>query len=232
MVNSISGTTQTVVPEAVSDVDARLVQEWRQKILAQGIVPSAIDRYLLTLQEVPESVKLVIREQHKAAQNQELLSASAQAQVQGTLIPGAESASGAEIFGQVNVFDTKKQIEQIKKEANISQSTEQPPVLEGIAAEKKQTEIPVEVQMQPSENKDLPSTPGTLAADAGMAVRTSLGVSGYPPSGEIAANASAIAEKGPVTDAKTWQALLLQRFLELWGSFVGLFSTESKNTAA
>ena len=210
--------TNKSAPETAKGSEEQMLQEWRQRALMSNVVPNQIDAYLLSRPEVPEAVKALIRSQQeqRATTEQAMPAVSA---------PPLESGRPVEsgIAGQVNVLDTKQQMEQIKREAFIEQGAVQP----------QKTEQPVEVraamQMQTAEKKELTTTQGTLSTDTGMAVRASLGISGYPPSQQIAANATEIAEKGNVNDAKTWQAILLQRFLEVWGSFKGLFTTESKS---
>jgi hypothetical protein len=232
MAQTPSDTTIVRTPETPGD-DALVLREWRQRALSEGIAPQAIDRHILSLPEVPDSTKDLIRKQFEAAKVQEDTFPTDLPRQGEIPSRGGVNAGGAEITGGVNVLDTRAQMQQMLKDAQTPQVQEGLPVPGSGAGPEKQADVPVEVpptnQMQTVEQKELTTSQGTLTTDAGLSRLPPLGMSGYPPSKNVAEHAAEIAEKGPVDDAKTWQAMLLQRFLALWGSMVGLFSAPSKS---
>ncbi len=136
-----------------------------------------------------------------------------------------------ELSGEVSMLDSKSQIEQIKGEVLTDQDRAEMAATKDGGLEAGEQQIQ-EVQAQTSEQKELTATQGTHDTGTGVTGRTSLGVQGYVPSQEVANNADQIAEKGSVQDAKTWQAVLLQRFMQIWGSFKGLFSETASQSAS
>lgn len=230
---------QTATPEVVTQDFRKTLVELRQQAIAEGIALSKIDQYLLDRGDVAEGVKELIRKEMED-------SATVERQVEvvpGISQPDQEAAPVSEkappkteVAGEVNMLDAKQQIEQIKRETAESRTpasaeTVPVPTPEVVAPVEKQPEIRPEQMKeqqirQTAEKKEVPTTAGTQDTTTGMAVRTSLGMDGYAPSQDVASSAQEIAEKGPVNESKTWQASLLQRFLEMWGSFKALFTGE------
>jgi hypothetical protein len=242
MATDLHGNKQS--PETLRRSVDSAVKEWRQIAIAEGIAPTKVDRYLLDRDDVPEDVKEFIRKVLDAegisgaevpggAVRETPVSqdfAPATAGVGSIPAPAKpKESSGEELAGEVGMLNAKSEIQQIKED--IIQKSEQEMATETQVEQGEKPSVEPESQQiakkQTAEGKEQTTTMGTQDTAGGVATRMSLGMSGYAPSQQVASNAKDIAEKGPVNDSKTWQAMVLQRFLEIWGSFKGLFAEQN-----
>lgn len=233
MATDLHGNKQS--PETLRRSVESAVKEWRQIAIAEGIAPTKVDRYLLDREDVPEEVKEFIR-RTLDAESTDPAGAVRETPVSREVSAGpapAESvpaqtkqaSEAAQLSGEVGMLNAKSEIQQIKEEVIQKSEKELDAGMRTEQAEKASVkpEVDHKTKAQSAEGKEQPTTMGTQNTAGGVATRMSLGMSGYPPSQQVATNAKEIAEKGPVNDSKTWQAMVLQRFLEIWGSFKGLF---------
>lgn len=211
-----------------------IVKEWRQVAIAEGIAPAKVDMYLLTRSDVPEDIKAFIQEHISAEQRDTDETASGVVATETELteeslssrsglskvISPASAEQPKVVSGEVDMLNARSEIESIKRDviepSEAEMKAERGKTQELLPATKPEEEIPKE--------DDVSTAAGERKyVEIGPSGRMPIGISGYAPSKDVADTAEEIAEKGPVSDAKTWQAMLLQRFLEIWGSFKGIF---------
>ncbi|MBN2100991.1 hypothetical protein JW710_03845 [Candidatus Dojkabacteria bacterium] len=197
------------VPEGSPETQ---IVEFRKRALEEGVPPAKIDEYLLNNKDVPIAVKQLIRKETGEVAATEVSPVS-------DVSPAAVEKSGAKIEGSVDVgvLSAKERMAKIKEEFGTVEKAPEAAV-EG-------PESRPERAAQTAEGKEQTTTSATADYTQGVATRASLGVTGYAPSQQVAENAFSIAEKGDVKAAKTWQAALLQRLWEMWGTFKGLFTS-------
>lgn len=107
---------------------------------------------------------------------------------------------------KVPELDVKKEMEGVKME--IAESEREMKGVETSAIEEKRT----------VEQGDLDTHGG---------IKTSFKLDGYQPSAQIVSNSKSIAFHGDIKKAETWQALLVQRLQEIWGSIQKFFATDT-----
>lgn len=209
--------------EAVSSSPDKLLVEYRQIAVAEGIPLSEIDQYLLERSDVPDSVKNLIRKDaDQGAVQQEQSSSTSSAESVGLPpssteidrdIEASEKPDKPEIKGDVDILDVEQQMKRIKQEYGESRMGTETENLGSIE--------------QTAEKKEYTTTQGTQNTSSGVQKRLTLddsaGVIGYRPSPEIANRAQDISSSGDVGEAKTWQATILQRLWEMWGSLKDVF---------
>lgn len=201
----------------------------QKKALEEGIPPARINEYLLEQDWVPEEIKKLLRAEIDA-----IAAGRPSPEAQG--LPAAEQpvtpASPAEVTPEapqeikgsvdVGVLDAKEQMKQIKEKYGEAPVEARQEILEKESGEA--VEEPAERISQTAENKEQTTTSGTQDTTAGVATRASLGVTGYVFSQQLAANSDDIAEHGNVRESRTWQAAVMRRLREMWGSIREFFS--------
>jgi len=225
---------QNITPELARRPVEMIVKEWRQVAIAEGIAPTKVDQYLLTRADVPEDIKSFIHKHISAEQrdiegtasgvrtSEAIFSAEpspTDSELSSPTSPSSEQPKG--LSGEIDMLDAHSEIQSIKRE--IIQPSEA-----GMEAEREKTQelLPVTKPEEeiPVEDDAFADSREQQYVEIGTSGRVPIGISGYAPSKDVADKAEEIAEKGPICDSKTWQAMLLQRFLEIWGSFKGIFS--------
>ncbi len=206
--------------EILNSAPEKQLMELRKYAIEQGVPPSQVDSYLLEQGWVSQEVKSLI---NSAAQEQQSpKQAEAPLQTGSELPPQQETGvvsteQGREqIKGSVEVddlTDSRNEMERIKKEIGEQESK--------ISREDKEY---AETVGQTSEQKENTTTSGTQNTDDGLQKRLDTGVQGYSVSQEVTNNHEEIASKGDVKAAKTWQAALVERLLEMWNSIGKLVS--------
>jgi hypothetical protein len=227
---------QNLNPEAAQRPVEMMVKEWRQVAIAEGIAPTKVDRYLLTRADVPDDVKSLIQK-HISAEQRDVEGAGPGVRASETVSAGEPLSPRTEVSsipasmpveqpkavsGEIDMLNARSEIESIKRDVIGPSEAEMGPEIE---------EAEEMLPASSPEDSDVFTEDDASAAarerqyvEAGPSGRVPIGISGYSPSKDVADNAQEIADKGPISDAKTWQAMLLQRFLEIWGSFKGIFS--------
>lgn len=204
--------------------------EWRQFAIASRVSPGNVDRFLLQHADVPDSVKNLIKKELES-QGQSLPPTEV---VQLPERPVSSDPSGgqpaidqgvtAPVAGEVTMLDAKARLEEIKKEAFDQEERTQEETADQTTREQ-QENAQTEIIAQTAEKKEVPTTAGTQNTAQGMASRAMM--FGYQPSKTVASNLTELSEKGDVRSAKTWQAVMLRRLMEMWGSITSLFSQQN-----
>lgn len=237
---TVSPMTDTNVQNLSSELAQRpiemMVKEWRQVAIAEGIAPTKVDQYLLTRSDVPEDIKAFIHKYISAEQRDIDGTASGVVATETKLteeslspqsglskvISPVSTEQPKVVSGEVDMLNARSEIESIKRDVIEPSEAE-------MQAEEEKNIQELRPSIKPEEEVSMDDNVSTVAGDrqyeeVELLGRVPIGISGYAPSKDIADNAAEIAEKGPISDAKTWQAMLLQRFLQIWGSFRGIFS--------
>ncbi len=232
---AVTANQGVTTPESQTGNVALLLKEWRQIALASDIAPGKIDHYLLDRADVPEEVKALLREKMSSAGALPSEAADSHPLEVGEgaeVLRGGDKKTDARMMdtesgmsGEIGMLDAKSQIEKIKAEV-LKSEAEGNEVSENTAHSEEQVEVNSEAGTigQTVEKKEATASDGTQNSIGDISGKGAVQIAGYSPSSTIADNAETIATKGNVQDSRTWQAMLLQRFLEIWGSFKGLFS--------
>lgn len=222
--------------EKANNAEVQQLFELRQDALRRGIAPSRIDEELLRQPEVPDGIKNLIQAgMETEAAREENDESGVQQLVAGTArdSSGVQSDSISPIAGEVS-FGIQGQIQEIKDEMLRNQdggkvlSEEQPfggketevvstgPQSIETVGEAVKTGVKTKEVAQPT--KDVQQAqPSTLPE-----------VTGYALSPNVINNSAEIAAKGDITNATTWQSMLVERLREMWERLQGFWGTNSK----
>jgi hypothetical protein len=223
--------------EILNSPPKKQLTELRKYAIEQGVAPAQVDAYLLRQQWVSREVKQLIETPANQSEGQAGAESSSEGPHAAEKIPAGQQSNsefvdsstektGRQLEGSVELFNSKQEMERIKQEM----SQEDRDTVENLKNREGASDRELTPNAeQTAEQKEQTSTSASQDNAAGVQKRLEIEkhVDGYSVSQQVVANREEIASSGDVSSARTWQAALMERLVNMWDSLNNMVTSQN-----